>query len=319
MLIRKIHRWMLVFCIGLALTHASARTSDSVADKVKAPTEIAKGIYVFKGHAGPASTENQGRLANIALIKGSDGALVWNTGVSHRHGQLLLAAMLDMLDVPIRSVVISHAYQDVLFGWTAFSEIDIDVVMHESAVNLMHKRCQGCIDRLTELLGAEQMIGTALAEPSTIITGPITVTSIDRKLNILDRGFSSGPNDLMLFDEQTSTLFAGATIMTDTIIEVRDGRIDSWIEALNALSDLPIEIIVPDYGEIGDKRSIQVTLAYLQELRDQVSALLSQGVTLSDAVENAAMPEFADWPGYEEHHGRNVHQLYLNMESRFFE
>lgn len=319
MLNRLIWLWLLGIGIGLAFTLASAQSNALDASLVKAPTEIAAGIFVFKGQTGPASTENQARLANTALVEGPNGALVWNTGVSHRHGQLLLSAMLRQVEVPIRSVVISHAYQDVLFGWSAFSEIDIDVLMHESAVQLMHKRCQGCIERLTELLGPEQMIGTKLAEPSTIISGPVMITSIDRKLQILDAGFSSGPNDLMLFDEQTSTLFAGGAVMTDTIIEVRDGRIESWIDALNSLSDLPIKLIVPDYGDIGDKHSVQVTLAYLQGLQDQVSSLLKRGVTLSDAVENAAMPEFTDWPGYEEHHGRNVHQLYLNMESRFFE
>jgi len=310
---------MLGISIGLALTQASAQSTDFAAEGVKAPTEIAAGIFVYKGHSGPASASNQARLANIALVEGPNGAIVWNTGVSHRHGQLLISAMLSQIDVPIRSAVISHAYQDVLFGWSAFSEIDIDVLMHQSAVTLMHKRCQGCIDRLTELLGPEKMIGTELAEPSTIITGPVMITSIGRRLQILDAGFTSGPNDLMLFDEQTSTLFAGGAVMTDTIIEVRDGRIESWIDALKSLSDLPIELIVPDYGDIGDKHSVEATVAYLQGLQDQVSALLKRGVTLSDAVENAAMPEYKDWPGYEEHHGRNVHQLYLNMESRFFE
>jgi len=123
----------------------------------------------------------------------------------------------------------------------------------------------------------------------------------------------------MLFDQQTGTLLAGATVMTDTVIDIRDGDIARWIDVLQALKDLPIKLIVPDYGAIGNAQAIETSLSYLQNLQARVSGLLEEGVDLNDAVDNAPMPDFADWAGYKEHHGRNVHKLYLQMESRFFE
>ncbi|MFK7966361.1 MAG: hypothetical protein AB8C46_20540 [Burkholderiaceae bacterium] len=283
------------------------------------PIKVAEGILLFPGTPGPAAVENGARQANIALVSGPQGALAWNAGVTHRHGQTMLQAMLETLDVPVRGVVISHAYQDVLFGWSAFREVGIDVVMHKGTEQLMHQRCQGCLDRLTELLGPSQLIGTQLAEPNQIISGPMTISSIGRKLDLLDEPHGAGPSDLMMFDKQTGTLFSGAAVFTNRVGSIQDGRLNKWISMLESVAELPIKHIVPDYGSIGNAESIQTTLRYLRGLEATVGGLLKRGITLADAADNAAMPEFSAYGGYDEHHSRNVHHLYLRMESRFFE
>lgn len=283
------------------------------------PVEIAPGVFVIQAASGPVSSENLGRTANIAFVSGPNGVLVWNTGVSHRHGQQLLRQILNSVDKPIRVAVISHAYQDVLFGWSAFSEIGIPVWMHAGSVALMKRRCLGCLQQLTETLGANEMFATGLAEPDEILTGSRITELIGRKISLIDAGMSSGPNDLMLFDHESGVLFGGATVMTDQLLEIRDGRLDGWKQALAGLEKLPVKAVVPDYGKVDTAQAIARTADYLSDLEAAVAALLKKGVTLADAVDSAPLPNYSHWKHYEQRHGRNIHQLYLRMESRFFQ
>ncbi len=283
------------------------------------PVEIAPGVFVIQAAAGPISAENAGRTANIAFVSGPKGVLVWNTGVSHRHGQQLLGQILNTVDKPIRVAVISHAYQDVLFGWSAFAQIDIPVWMHAGGVALMKRRCPGCLHQLTETLGPEEMFGTRLAEPDEILTGSRITELIGRKISLIDAGMSSGPNDLMLFDHESGVLFGGATVMTDQLVEIRDGRLAGWKHALTELGNLPVKTVVPDYGNPDTTEAIARTSAYLSDLEAAVTQLLKKGVTLADAVDSAPLPAYAHWAHYEDRHGKNIHQLYLRLESRFFD
>lgn len=279
---------------------------------------VAEGVFVIPGAPGPASPSDGARLANVAYVVGKTGVLVWNTGVSHRHGQQLLANILDAVDRPIRLAIVSHAYQDVLFGWSAFNEIGIPVWMHQGTELLMRQRCHTCLERLTELLGAPAMFGTRLVEPAHRITGSENIDTIGRPMALIDSQFSSGPNDLMLFDHATGTLFSGVTVQTDRLVDIHDGRYEGWIAALEAVQALPVRHVVPDYGAIGDAGAITRTLAYLSALDRQVTDMLDRGITLSAAIDSAPLTEFAQLRGYQETHGRNIQTRYLALESRYF-
>ncbi len=295
----------------------SPRPSPNLSAK-QLPLEVASGVYVIQGVAGPPSAENLARNGNIAFVVGPTGVLVWNTGVTHRHGQALIGQILRSVDKPIRLAIISHAFQDVLFGWSAFSELNIPVWMHASGVALMKQRCLGCVHRLTELLGEEEMFQTRLAVPDEILTGSRVSMVIGRKVSIIDSGMSSGPNDLMLFDHETGTLLGGPTVMTDQLLKIRDGRVAGWKTALKQLDALPVKQVIPDYGSPADAGAIKRTSQYLSDLEAAVTRLLKQGVTLADAVAKAPLPAYADWTAYDDSHSQNVHQLYLRLESRFF-
>lgn len=306
----------LMLLLPAAADAAQLKTEKLVAG---ATTQVAPGIFVIGAEQGPASTENGARNANITFVVGPTGVLVWNTGVSHLHGQALLAKILAQVDRPIRMAVISHAYQDVLFGWSAFAEIGIPVWMHQGTVQLMQRRCQNCLERLTDLLGQQAMLQTRLVEPAETLTGTRISNLIGRKIEIIDSGMSSGPNDLMLFDHESGILLAGATVMTDQLLEIRDGKQAGWLAALKTASALPIKLVVPDYGNPASAGAIDWTRQYFRGLDKSVSDLLKRGVTLADAVDAVPMPEFSNMGRFDEYHGHNVHQLFLRLESRYFD
>ena len=75
-------------------------------------------------------------------------------------------------------------------------------------------------------------------------------------------------------------------------VDICDGNIARWIDVLQALKDLPIKLIMPDCGAIGNAQAIETSLSYLHDLQVQVKGSSEAGVDLNDAVDNAPMPDF---------------------------
>jgi glyoxylase-like metal-dependent hydrolase (beta-lactamase superfamily II) len=117
-----------------------------------------------------------------------------------------------------------------------------------------------------------------------------------------------------VFDRQSGVLFAGGLVAAKRIPELRDGKLDSWLRALDQLGRVSARVIVPGHGPAGGAETIQATAAYLRALDDKVHALYQGGASLIDAVDVATLPAFASWAMYPSLHRQNVLHRYLQLE-----
>ncbi|MGB7302059.1 MAG: hypothetical protein WBD34_22280 [Burkholderiaceae bacterium] len=279
---------------------------------------IAPGISLIAGVPLPANKVNGARNANVVVVSGPAGSIVWNGGVSHQHGQQLLQSIQSQASGPLKALIINRAFQDVLFGWSAFAAVGIPVWMHTSAIDMMRRRCSSCLANLGNLLGKQVMAGTRLAEPTQVLTGGMQFDSIGRKLEILDFGLTSGPNDLMLYDRENQVLLSGALIFTNHLNRIENANIAAWIAALNKTLQLPVRVVVPDYGAPAGRNAIIQTRDYLVQLSARVSRLLKDQVGLLELTANGQLNNFSQWDAYAENHPRNLQTVYLQEENALF-
>lgn len=302
-------RQLLAFALALGL--------GGCATGIDAPgraAEVAPGVWLLRGEAGEISPANRGRVGNSGFIVGPAGVLVVDTGTSYRHGQHLLAEIARVTDKPVRRVLITHTRQEFLFGAAAFRERGIPVQMQRQAALLMAARCEGCLKTLRRVLGEDEMRGSAVVTPDLLFDGSLALDLIGRPVRLLTFGHSSGPGDTAVFDEQTGALFAGGLLDQGYVPDVQDSDLSGWHAALAALRPLPVRTVVPGHGPATTARTIETVERYLTQLEQRMRELIDAGAALSEAPDQAGLPEFAGWEQYDNIHRRNASIVYLRVE-----
>jgi len=280
-----------------------------------AAIDLGNGVYMLRGAPGEVGAQNLGRVGNAGFIVGETGVLAIDTGTSYRHGVELLDAIAKVTSKPVRRVVITHTRQEFLFGATAFREHGIPIQMHRQAAQLMRSRCENCLKTLKQVLGEDAMRGSAVIRPDIEFDDPVTLDVIGgRPVHLLYFGHSAGPGDVAVFDPRSGVLFAGGLLDQQRIPDVQDSLLDGWHVALAALAQLPITRIVPGHGPVASAALIATVARYLDQLEARMLALMNAGAALSEAPDQASLPEFTGWDQYETIHRRNASIVYVRLE-----
>ena len=275
---------------------------------------VAPGVYMQRGAAGEVSPQNLGRVGNAGFIVGPTGVLVIDTGTSYREGLALLDAVARVTDKPVRRVIITHTRQEFLFGAAAFRERGIPILMQRQAAMLMAARCENCLKTLKRVLGEDEMRGSVVVVPDALFDESMPLDVIGRPLRLLTFNHSSGPGDTAVFDEQTGVLFAGGLLDQERIPDVQDSELVGWKQALAALQRLPIRTVVPGHGPASSAAVIDTVARYLNQLEARLLALMNAGAALSEAPDQAVLPEFTGWDQYDTIHRRNASIMYVRLE-----
>ncbi len=278
------------------------------------PLRVAEGVYAFVGEPGDIAPGNRGRIGNSGFIVGDGGIVVVDTGVSHRHGLALRAAIREVSDLPIALVILTHAVQEFLYGTTVFAAESAPLLCHEKSAALMRERCEHCLENLRLILGDDEMAGTRLLVPTDTVGANAEITVAGRTLSLIHPGWASTPGDLMVLDRATGVMFTGGVVVNGRIPELRDGQFDGWIEALDAVDTYGATLLVPGYGAPLPPSSASLTRDYLLALDRRVRELFNGGASLMEAIDQGTLPAYAGWSGYDTVHRKNVLGRYLQLE-----
>jgi glyoxylase-like metal-dependent hydrolase (beta-lactamase superfamily II) len=278
------------------------------------PVPVAESVYAFIGLPGEIGPDNDGNVGNAGFIVGDTGIIVVDTGISYRYGRAMLDAIERVSDKPILLVINTHAVQEFLFGNAAFAERGVPLLAHVESVNLMRQRCEHCLANLQLVLGTERMAGTRLVIPERTVAGSTMLTVAGRTLELLHYGWASTPGDLAVLDRASGVLFAGGLLANGRVPELRDGRYQGWLDALDRLEALPCTRIVPGHGPVTDRGAVAALRRYLLDLDRTVHELYQSGASLLEAVDQAELPAYSGWSMYPSTHRKNAHQRYLQLE-----
>ncbi len=299
----------LLYCAGLLLFAPLAARAVELQSVAVAP-----GAFAFLASLDEPTVDNGGFTGNAGFIVGPAGVVVVDTGPSLRHGQAMLRAIASATPLPVKLAINTQGVQDFLFGNAAFSAAGVPLLTHRKSADLMRSRCEHCLANLRQLLGTSAMSGTRVVVPENLVDASTVLDIAGLHLQLMHFGWGATPGDLAVFDPASGTLFTGALVSVERIPDLRDGRIDGWLRALDALDQVPARHVVPGHGPVGDRSSIARTRAYLLALDAQVRALYAAGRSLMQAVDEADLPEYRHWALYPPLHRRNVQQRYLELE-----
>jgi cyclase len=271
-------------CLLLALLLAPAGSFGSV-------NQIGPDLYAY-------ISENDSS-ANSTFLLSDRGILVVDTGLNAEQGRKLRAEIRKLSSAPVRWIVNTHYHTDHRGG---------NAVVGPDAT----------------------IISTAYTRQRVIHENPRLWLNVTPRgeLNLYVGGhevriYYPGPahtrGDLVVYFPDERAIATGDLFLTKSCPAMDEGDMENWIAALDKILVLPIEHVIPGHFELATKSNLKRFRDYLSSLRDQVSRMYRDGLSLQQVKQRISLPAFQDfrqYPKYEATFADNAEAYYRQLQRR---
>jgi quinoprotein relay system zinc metallohydrolase 2 len=277
-------------------------------------SEISPGVFVHIGTIALMTRENEGAIANVGFIVGSDAVAVIDSGGSVREGRQLLAAIRARTDKQVRYVINTHGHPDHVFGNAAFAGEGAVFAGHTNLPEALRTRGQFYLDAFRKIMGDGLIDEVRIVPPTLLVDGTRELDLGGRKIVLQAWPTAHSDNDLTVFDEASKLLFAGDLVFLDHI-PVVDGSIRGWLRIMDELGRLPATRVVPGHGRVSEwPEALTDQRRYLETVATDIKAMVAKGATIKLAADTAAASERPRWQLFDDYNARNATAAFSEIE-----
>lgn len=288
--------------------------------------QVADRVWYFRGESGQASAANRGYTSNAGFVVTDCGVLVFDALGTPALARAMLAAIAEITDEPVRRVVLSHYHADHVYGLQVFKAAGAEIwARSEGRIYLgsdlarerLAERRQTLapwVDAHTEVLPADRWIDLPAGHTRSFGMG-------DTRFRLTSAGHAHAPDDLMLYVEGSSVLFAGDLYFNGRLPFVVDGNTRGWLGAIAAMRQLGARCIVPGHGAMSCDAAadLAATADYLEFVRHEMGTAVEELIDFDTAYAATDWSRFADLPTFDAANRRNAYSVYLEMQAELLD
>lgn len=283
--------------------------------------KIAEGVY----HA--VGTGNLAVGSNGAIIVNERDVLVVDSHITPAAAWALLEEMKSITDKPVRYLVNTHFHFDHVDGNQVFPE-DVEIIGHEftremivsgraqsgrawdSYVGTLPGRIEEArrelesttdtgkkaelqrrLDQLEQFREAVEFVKPT--PPTTTLAKRLTLHRGGREIQLLYFGRGHTGGDVVVYIPKEKVLVTG-DLLTGGLPYMGDGFFTEWVETLEYLKALEVEIVLPGHGAAFEgKERIDHLQAYLRDLWNKATTLHEEGFSAEEAAGRIDMRDHA--------------------------
>ncbi len=249
--------------------------------------EVGEDVFAFLQGDGSWWLNNAGFVVGHRTILGVDSCA---TESRTKH---LVAAIREISDAPVRTLVNTHHHADHTYGNYLF----------EDAVIIGHERTRS---NVLEFGPPENAIywgddiewgAIELTPPSIAIRDSLTVFVDELECQVMTLGgVAHTDNDLMVWIPERSVLFAGDLLFNGGTPFVVSGSLAGLVRALEEeIKPLAAEVIVPGHGPVTDARLIESTIEYLRFVQAVATDAVAAGLEPLAAARECQLGQYEEW------------------------
>ncbi len=265
---------------------------------------------------------------NALTVDTGDGLLQVDTGIAPDHAKDMIAALREVTDEPVSTIVYSHghtAYNHGVEEWLADSERRGDprptIIAHRNVLLRLrrYRETQEYLERVTEWqfgFPPNSIVGThmfeILVDPDVTYIDEMELNTSGRRITLVHCHAETDDGTGLWFPDDGILYGANATIgsfpnIGSPLRSPRDPR--AWADQLDKYLEYPAETLIREYGpEIHGAENIREMLTTVRDalryIRSETIARMNAGMVIEDVVNDIEFPaEYAESPWLPQSYG----------------
>lgn len=250
------------------------------------------------------------QLANAGTIAGPDHLLAIDSMAWPHHVKAFIEASRRATGKDFRRLLNTHHHGDHVYGNQYFPAAEI----------VSHAYCRGQVAAMKSGMVWPKTEGQAdgnevrqIVPPTVTMTDRLTYHYGDLQVEVIYLGPAHTWGDLVVYLPQHKILFAGDIAFHYVTPVAQSGHVSRWIEVVEKILAMDVDIIVPGHGPLGGKKELADMRDYLVTLRSEARKRYDAGVSPGHAAAEIDMGKYELW-ARPERAVTNVVRLYAEFD-----
>lgn len=272
--------------------------------------ELAHGVYSEAGYHGGV----------VGAVVTSRGALLIDAPMLPLQAEEWQSRLQKLGAMPVHGIVNTDDHLERLLGNATY--MPARIWGHESSLKQITKYRTNGLEQLCNAYRevdpalADQLRQVDLYEPEVCVGDRATLHLGEREIRILHmKGHT--PASLAVYLPKERILFAGDTVVRDEQPVMAQANSAAWIESLQSILALGVEVVVPGVGEPCGPDCVAPLLDYVSGMRSRVAELFRSGASRRECVDRLGLTDL--FASNEEHLGQNKRRRREGIERIYAE